>query len=340
MIQKKRILFLTRLYHPHIGGVEKHVEELSSVFIKKGYEITIITEKFNKKLPGSDVIKGCKVYRIDIPGNAFLKKFFIWKWMVLHVNIIAQSDILHIHDVFYWYIPFRFLFLFKKTYITFHGYEGFPIKRTWKMQRKLAEVLTNGNICVGEFMKKWYKTRPTSVIYGGVRLEGKKYMSKARTGVFFGRLDGQTGILDYIKAYNLVKRKYPDFVMTVVGEGKLKVRIPKGVNVIGFRKDIYPYIQKNRLIFVSRYLSMLEALASKREVIATYDNAVKRDYLLLSPFKKYIHVGSSASEIADIVITLLGRKTPSKELYMGAKWAQTQTWDKVATTYLSLWNTK
>ena len=82
------------------------------------------------------------------------------------------------------------------------------------MQRKLAEVLTNGNICVGEFMKKWYKTRPTSVIYGGVRLEGKKYMSKARTGVFFGRLDGQTGILDYIKAYNLVKRKYPDFVMT------------------------------------------------------------------------------------------------------------------------------
>lgn len=189
-------------------------------------------------------------------------------------------------------------------------------------------------------MKKWYKTRPTSVIYGGVRLEGKKYMSKARTGVFFGRLDGQTGILDYIKAYNLVKRKYPDFVMTVVGEGKLKVRIPKGVNVIGFRKDIYPYIQKNRLIFVSRYLSMLEALASKREVIATYDNAVKRDYLLLSPFKKYIHVGSSASEIADIVITLLGRKTPSKELYMGAKWAQTQSWDKVATTYLSLWNTK
>ncbi len=340
MNQKKKILFLTRLYHPHIGGVEKHVEELSSRLIEKGYEIVIITEKFNKTLPETEVINGITVYRMSIPAEGFLKKFFIWKWMLLHANIIADQDILHIHDVFYWYIPFRFLFLFKKTYITFHGYEGFPIKRSWKMQRKLAEKLTNGNICVGDFMKKWYKTCPTSVIYGGVRLEAEKYKAKTHSGVFFGRLDDQTGIKEYIQSYNLIKRKYPDFEMTVVGEGKLKERIPKGIKIVEFKKEIIPYIQKNRIIFVSRYLSMLEALASKREVVAVYDNPVKKDYLNLSPFKKYIHIGSNSTEIADIVLNLLGRKMPTKKLHEGAKWAQKQTWDKVLSVYLTLWEIK
>jgi hypothetical protein len=39
-------------------------------------------------------------------------------------DLIKEADIIHCHDVFFWYLPFRFLFPQKKVYIPFHGYEG------------------------------------------------------------------------------------------------------------------------------------------------------------------------------------------------------------------------
>ena len=56
MVKKKNILFLTRSFYPNIGGVEKHVLELSKELIKRGYRITVITEKTQKSFePNSDV---------------------------------------------------------------------------------------------------------------------------------------------------------------------------------------------------------------------------------------------------------------------------------------------
>lgn len=48
MKQSTSILFLVRLYHPHIGGVEKHVETIAKLLINKGFSITILTEQFEQ----------------------------------------------------------------------------------------------------------------------------------------------------------------------------------------------------------------------------------------------------------------------------------------------------
>lgn len=338
MIQKRKILFLTRLYHPHIGGVEKHVYEMSKVLRRRGFQITLITERFDEKLLLEEVVEGVRVLRIPVSKNNKLKKFLIWKWMLFHLNLLFSHKIIHVHDVFYWLFPFRILIPFKKIYITFHGYEDFPIKKGWIHQRKIAEMLTNGNICVGKFMKKWYKTTPTSIIYGGVRLTSKNTLPKNQGAVFFGRLDEQTGISQYLLAYKKIKQRFPNFSLTVVGEGKLRKKIPPDVKIIGFRKNIFPFIRENRIIFVSRYLSMLEALASNREVVATYDNPVKKDYLNLSPFHKFVHVGKDAEEISNIVIGILKQKGTSDRLKEATEWAKSQTWELVADDYFRLWD--
>lgn len=335
MKQKRKILFLSRLYHPHIGGVEKHVEEISRELIKKGYSVTILTEKFDDSLATSENINGVIVKRMKIPPGSFQKKFSIWKWVITNRNLFEKSEILHIHDVFFWIIPILPFLSSKKIFMTFHGYEGYPIKMRWIIQRKMAELLTTGNICVGDFMKKWYKTLPASVIYGGVRLKYQKKVPNPKSAVFFGRLDAQTGFIEYIKAYELIKNKYPEFHLTVVGGGEFADKIPEGVSVYGFKKDITPFILENRFIFVSRYLSMLEALASKRDVVATYDNPVKKDYLMLSPFKKYIKIAKNEKEIAEYVLSRL-KKNSSKE-NVGFTWAKEQTWEKIADVYLKLW---
>ena len=43
------ILFLTRLYFPHIGGVERHVEEIGKRLIVKGKGVTVVTTKYAKE---------------------------------------------------------------------------------------------------------------------------------------------------------------------------------------------------------------------------------------------------------------------------------------------------
>jgi len=71
--------------------------------------------------------------------------------------LIQEADIVHCHDVFFWYLPFRFLYPKKKVFTTFHGWEGiFPPKWQAKVIRNISEKLSFGNICVGDFIRKWY----------------------------------------------------------------------------------------------------------------------------------------------------------------------------------------
>lgn len=340
MKQKQSILFLTRLYHPRIGGVEKHVREISKVLKKKNFSINIVTEGANRLKNNSEMIDDMPVIRIPIASHGFFKKFYIWKWVLQNLKIFYKADIIHVHDVFYWILPFRVLFFFKKIYITFHGYEDYPIRGKWVIQRKVSEWFSNGSICVGEFMKKWYLANPTSVIYGGVRLEGKISVPKQRTAVFFGRLDKQTGVQDYVNAYKIIKKTYPEFKFTIVGEGKLKKEIPKDIDIYPFSDNVEKFIFENEFIFVSRYLSILEALRSRREVVAVYDNPLKRDYLLLSPFRKFIFVARNDEEIANYVMRSIQNGKDQGSLEAGYQWAQKQTWEKVVATYLRLWDRK
>jgi len=157
------ILFLVRLYKPHIGGVEEHVEGVSKNLINR-HNIKIITEKFDSTLKDFEIIDGIEVYRIN-PGN----KWHTWVEMFKLFNLLNSADIIHAHDVYFWIIPYKLLHWTKKTFITFHGWEGvYPIPWKNKLQHTIAEKLSRGNICVGDYLIKWYGTKPDFVTYGAV----------------------------------------------------------------------------------------------------------------------------------------------------------------------------
>lgn len=338
MKQKVTILFLVRLYHPHIGGVEKHVREVCRQLLKKGYSITIITERHEKNLDNFENIDGVAVYRIPIPKSEALKKFSIWKWVLLHFSMFYKSDIIHVHDVFFWILPFRFFFPRKKVYITFHGYEGYPIKMRWIILRKVSELMSNGTICVGDFMKKWYFANPTNVIYGAVELNGIKTKPKPYSIVFFGRLEQQTNALEYTKGFQLLQKNSKKWSFTVYGEGFLSKKIGKIAEIQPFEPRIDLVIPKYEYVFVSRYLSILEALALKRLVFAFYDNELKKDYLLMSPFKDCIIVVNSPEELADKVEYYSKNEAEREKIIeSGFNFAKKQTWEKMMLSYLQLW---
>ena len=334
-----KILFFSRLFYPHIGGVEKHVMRVSQLLIEKGYKVTVITEQYSKDLAQKENIKGIEILRIPGLKDDKFKKFKIWKWLFLNRQLIERAHIIHCHDVFFWYLPFRFLFPTKKVFTTFHGYESYPLKLQSIFMHKISEKLSTGNICIGEFIKKWYKTNPDLISYGGVDLSLKKIKQpKNESAVFIGRLDEQTGILTYVDAIKEIREKIPNFEFLIIGDGKLRNKIGDKNKILKFQNNALEYFQKYNFAFVSRYLSIMEAMAARRLVFAVYDNSLKEDYLKMAPFSKYIIISNSSSQlVSKFFFYLSNLKEKEKIIENAYRWVKNQTWEDVLNTYLKLW---
>lgn len=336
------ILFLTRLYCPHIGGVERHVMKVSDGLIKKGHKVIIIAEQHSSGLKLHENISGLEIFRIPNLVQGKFKKFQIWRWLWDNRKLIKDSDVVHCHDVFFWYLPFRFLFPLKKIFTTFHGYEGYPLRQKNILTHKISEKLSMGNICIGDFIEKWYGTKPNFVSYGGVEIQNSKLQIsnkiKKESALFIGRLDQQTGIKTYVDAVKQIRKKIPNFQLKIIGDGKYRNEIEKDFAVVGFLKNSEKYLTKYNFAFVSRYLSILEAMAARKLVFAVYDNPLKEDYLRMAPFSKYIIIVSSVSELASKVIFYFNNLKIKEEMIESAyAWVRRLSWGEMINTYLKLW---
>lgn len=338
-----KIIFLSRLYNPHIGGVEKHVKKISEILSKK-YKITIITEQFDPKLPEYENYFEAEVYRIPVYGiKERDKKWTIWRWFIKHRKLIKDADIIHAHDVFFWVLPLRFIYVKKKYYVTYHGYEGSkPPNLKQIFWHKIGEWLTQGNICIGNFIPKWYKTKATLISYGAVEGEYRKIR---RTGkvIYFGRLANDTGILDYIDAAGKL-----GINIDIYGDGPLKNEVTElfrkskiKCKIFGFIPDVDRLLPSYRMAFVSRYLGILEALFYRIPVIAHYDSPIKYDYLSLTPFSGFIKICGNSREIENAFKDICSNQKDTNQIIQsGYNWAVNQTWEKLAGQYQTLWLTK
>jgi glycosyltransferase involved in cell wall biosynthesis len=335
------IIFYSRLYSPHIGGVEKHVAELSKLFISKGHKVTVITERFNNLLREFENINGVNVIRLNVPKIKIFGLIYLWIFQIFRLtNELKKADIIHCHDIFLWYLPFRFIFFRKPVYVTFHGYETYPIKFKLVLARKISETLSYGNICIGRFMEKWYKTKPNYISYGAV---DKKFLSLKNVknkydAIFWGRLDKHRGILQYLELVKKLLIINPNYKWLVLGEGEYSEKLNKYATVIKSIKDPHNYISQAKIAFVSGYLSIIEGLAMKKYVIAFYDNPVKKDYLEMTPFSQYIFIVKDVNEAVNIVKKIkLNPSFYKEKINKGYRWAVNQTWNNVLKVYMDLW---
>jgi len=340
------VLFFSRLFYPHIGGVEKHVFEISKLLVKKGHLVTVLTEQYKNQLNSEDEIEGIKIIRINNGKDNWFKKFRVWKDIWEHRDLIKKADIIHAHDVFFWYLPFRFLYPSKKIFTTFHGYEG----NKSRLMHKIAEKLSNGNICVGDFLKKWYGTKPDYITYGAVsRIQNSEfriqnYNSKYKI-LFLGRLEEETGIMEYLKALLMLKNKGTKFELTILGDGSLRKKAEdfSKVNKInaefkGFVGKVENYLFEADFVFTSRYLGILEALAYKKFVFAHYNNSIKKDYLEMASFAKYISISKNSEELSDQIEYLLKNDQKRNQMVnQGFGWVKNQTWENLTNLYINLW---
>ncbi len=58
-----RIVQVSPFFHPHMGGVESHVRTLSREFARQGHEVTVITSRFERRLPAEEIFEGYRIVR-------------------------------------------------------------------------------------------------------------------------------------------------------------------------------------------------------------------------------------------------------------------------------------
>lgn len=342
------ILFLTRRFFPSVGGVETHVLEISKRLVAMGHTVTVIAEELNvarNTVTHKSTHSGIEVLRIKGGANDWFKKFRIWEQMWSLRKIIKNADIVHCHDVFFWYFPLRLLYPGKHVYTTFHGYETiFPVDKKAIIVRKISEKLSSGNICIGDYISKWYGTKPDYVTYGGVEIFNSQFSisdeeinSKMRI-TLIGRMDKDIGVNTYLKAIDALKKKGIRFSFKAYGAGKLTKKVGKYGRLAGFSNDPIKVMEGSDIIFCSSYLLILQALVLKKVVVAVYENPLKEDYLRKSPFANYIFICKDANEVSRVVTSV--EKDAWKYNSMiekGYDFAKEQTWDRVTNTYRMLW---
>lgn len=338
-----KVVFVAKYYLPHIGGVEKHIFELTKRLKIKKIRIVIVCEQ-TEGTGKRDIVDGVAVYRLRYPHTKVLGLLSIWWWFWKHRKLIKEADVIHCHDVIIWYLPFRFLYPKKPLYATFHGWEGvFPIQFKYKIMRKVSALVAKGNICVGKYLEKWYGTKANYVTYGGVsNLAFTNFHFPFRNSekiLYVGRLDKDTGIKTYLEGYKILKTRVPGIRFEFLGDGKYREEAQELGVVHGFKTGLDSYVKDSRFVCTSGYLSILEALSAKRLVFTVSENEIKFDILSLSPFENYtIHTTEAKVLARRIEFFLEHSELERKIIERGYEWSKTQTWENVSDLYLKLWN--
>lgn len=342
---KVKVLMFVRLYFPHIGGVEKHVQKISEILLNEGFKVTLVTEKFEENLADKEKINGVEVHRIELyKKHKWFNKFKIWLWLLNHLDLIKNADLVHCHDIFFWYLPFRFLFPKKPVYVTFHGWEGkFPIPKRYILVRKIWEKLAWGNICIGDYLKRWYGTKTEFVTYGGVNYT-KKYSAKEEKTrnslkiAFLGRLEKEKGFLNFIAFVKILNKKKIKLLIKFYGDGSFRKVAEEFGEVLGSRYITEELAFQNKFIYTSGYLSSLETMGLKRLILNVYKNSLEKDIFETSPFSGNILIEASPQSLANKVLYFLNHPGEEKKIVeRGYEWARGETWEKVADLYLKLW---
>jgi len=266
----------------------------------------------------------------------------------VNIKSILQYDVIHFHDYdtfcSYGLLVYPILKLFRrKIFITFHGWEGdVPPKKSVVFKRRLIAKLTTANISIGHFIEKWYGTKADIVSYGGVY---KVDITQNREDyiLFIGRLADDTGIFDYVKAWEEVSQNN-DLDFVICGDGTLRQEIEeyirkhniKRVLFKGFVSDVNIYIKDAKVIFTAGYLGILEAFSYKKNVIATYDNELKKDYLQMIPnHEKMMWVVDN--KVKNIVSVFNETIINNAKKEIAYNYSLDNSWEKVKKDYYKLW---
>ena len=89
-----RIVQVSPFFYPHAGGVESHVRALAGEFAKEGHDVTVVTSRFDRRLPEEERMDGYRVLRTRTTGVWYNTPFDRGTSALLRT---LPADVVHVH---------------------------------------------------------------------------------------------------------------------------------------------------------------------------------------------------------------------------------------------------
>lgn len=91
-----KVLFVLTYYHPHVSGLTIYVKRLATALAQRGHQTTVLTSRYDKKLPAQEVIDGVHVVRAPvlfrISKGVIMPSFPFLAW-----QLIRQHEVISVH---------------------------------------------------------------------------------------------------------------------------------------------------------------------------------------------------------------------------------------------------
>jgi glycosyltransferase involved in cell wall biosynthesis len=366
----KKVLLISSLYYPHVGGIETIITELISFYLSRGIEPIIITKKWPATLSETDEFKGAKIYRVL---NARTEDEFLQviDW-VKNNNLKIKADIIHVIGIRR-PLPLIGLMLSRVWNVpivcTIAGgdvpdsFDPAPLKIWNEGVDFIPDVLRQSD-CVNcaskaltlDLEKIMPDLKKVGVLYSGMDfsiISSAKVEKYKENYIFcFRRLDPSKGVDILIKAFSLIKDKFPDLYLIIAGEGSEEERLKQlasdyslsdEVVFIGTvaLKDGISLLKGARLTVVPSLsegggLVNIEAQASGCPVIASRVGGIP-EYLKENESGLLFEPGNYEELAVKISSLLLDDSLQKKLIYGGIQYAQKFNWDVLAPQYIELY---
>ncbi len=116
-----RVLLALTYYRPHVSGLTIYAERLARALVQRGHEVTVLTSRYEKSLPGDETVDGVRIVRAPVA-------FRVSKGVIMPTLGIHATRLIRDHDVVSLHLPMFDAFGFavrgrlfgKPTILTYH----------------------------------------------------------------------------------------------------------------------------------------------------------------------------------------------------------------------------
>jgi len=340
-----KIVHLTPAFFPHLGGVETHVKKISQELLLLGNEVSVLTLQTDSSSPSSKVIAGVNVRRCNLDSvdvRSFRYKFKIWSWFWQQRSVWLEADVVQVHDVFWWILPFLVL-IHHKVFTTFHGWETrYPVRWSAKFQRYCWSLFSVATIHVGAWIQEFYWDKPTLITCGGADVTQEKIeprpLKSLRKIVFLGRLSPENEVEKYLELFRFLKKKFPQLEITWVGDGPLRNTCAAVGKVTGMVENPEKYLRTADFVGASSYLSLFLAQSVGKVCLSFYSHNLKKRYLETFPSSEALVIETTSSKMVERISKLVKEQNEYLRLStLANQSARNNSWKTVTQIYLLLW---
>ena len=304
-MKNKTICIFSAQYLPHMGGVERYTYNIAKECLKRGHRVIVVTSA-NRELDAISEKEGIKVYRLPsfqlMNGRLPILKYNRRTRQLFNVLKNEQIDFCIVNTRFYFLSIAGMKFAYENhiplitvehgtAYLTFNNALLDFIERIYEraITRKGMKYCQH-YYAVSEFSRQWLKEfgiEGEGVLYNSINPDDYKDIivdpSDKLDGVtiaYTGRLIPEKGVSMLLEAFSILRKKYENIYLILVGEGPLETQIKQynddHIHYLGRKdnKDVIKILENTDIFCLpSRSegfsTSILEAAYSKCCIITT-----------------------------------------------------------------------